>query len=494
MTLETLCPPRFGTQRRPERETLGPAVGEVARLLGKPFMPWQQYVADVILEIDPRTGRLAYSQFGLTVPRQSGKSVFILAKSVHRASATRFFGRRQNIVYTAQTRKDARKKWEDDYAADIDGSRVFKKKIAVHKGNGNEHFSFTNGSRFGIESATEKSGHGGTLDEAYIDEAFAQIDARLEQAFRPAMITRPNKQLGWISTAGWTDASAYLQAKVKLGRAAVLANSGHGLAYFEWSAPDDTTDADCGDPDVWRACMPALGHVREDGSGITEESIADEYATMELPDFKRAYLNMWVPKPVEAVESVIDPNLWAARLDLKSQIVSAPTFALDVSPSQSWAAIAVAGLREDSKAHIEITSSQGVVDHRAGIDWIVPRFVQLKERWPGLRVVIAAGSAAESLVPALLKAGLEMAEPIKGGEIAAACGLFYGLDFWHIGQTELTTALAAARKNVEDGEQGWRWGRKKSAGDITALYAATLALWAAIAASNTDMDPAMNVW
>jgi len=455
--------------------------------LGKPFMPWQQAVADVILEIDPKTGRLAYSQFGLTVPRQSGKSVFILAKSVHRASATRFFGRRQNIVYTAQTRKDARKKWEDDYAADIEGSRVFKSKIAIHKGNGNEHFSFPNASRFGIESATEKSGHGGTLDEAYIDEAFSQIDARLEQAFRPAMITRPNKQLGWISTAGWTDASAYLQAKVKLGRAAVLANSGHGLAYFEWSAPDD---ADPGDPDVWRACMPALGRVREDGSGITVESIAAEFDDMELPDFKRAYLNMWVPKPVEAVEAAVPPEMWAQCLDRDSQIASTPVFVLDVSPSQSWSAIGAAGIREDGLPHVEITASDAVgTDHLPGADWVVPRFVQLAERWPGLKVVIAAGGAAESLVPALTKAGIEV-DPVKGGDIAAACGLIYRLattaGMRHRGQRELTDALAAARKNVEDGEQGWRWGRKKSAADITCLYVATLGLW--VATQNVDYD------
>ena len=48
----------------------------------------------------------------------------------------------------------------------------------------------------------------------------------------------------------------------------------------------------------------------------------------------------------------------------------------------------------------------------------------------------------------------------------------------HIGQSELTDALAGARKNVDDGETAWRWGRRKSSADITPLYAATVALWA----------------
>jgi hypothetical protein len=112
-------------------------------------------------------------------------------------------------------------------------------KEGVHKGNGNEHIRFANGSRFGIEANTEKAGHGSTLDEAYIDEAFAQVDNRLEQAFGPAMITRANKQLGVISTAGWSDNSPYLLDKVQVGRRLAEQDVRKGTAYFEWSAPDD---------------------------------------------------------------------------------------------------------------------------------------------------------------------------------------------------------------------------------------------------------------
>jgi len=448
-------------------------------------MPWQQEVADVIGEIDPATGRLAYSQFGLTVPRQSGKSVLVLAKAVHRASATKFFGRRQRIVYTAQTRKAAREKWEEDFAADLEASRAFTSRFVTHKGNGNEHFRFTNGSRFGIEANTDKAGHGPTLDEAYIDEAFAQVDARLEQAFRPAMITRANKQLGWISTAGWSDASPYLQAKVKAGREAVMADRRRGLAYFEWSAPED---ADPADPAVWQACMPAMGIT------VTQEAVADEFESMDLADFKRAYLNIWVPKPVEVPNSTVPHELWEACGDGASEITGALSFALDVSPSQSWSAIAVAGPRGDSLPHVEVTSANDgtVVDHRPGTEWVIPRLVQLGEHWPGMKVTIAAGSAAQSLVPALTKAGVEL-DVVKGEDITAACGLFYNLattgGLRHRGQSELTTALAGARKNIEDGEGGWRWGRRKSSLDISPLYAATLALWACVA--SPEIEPSI---
>ena len=203
-------------------------------------MPWQQLVADVVMEIDPASGRLAYPEFGLEVPRQSGKSTFVEAKGAHRCTATGFFGPRQHLVYTAQTRQKAREKWEEDYAADLESSAAFKHRVTVSKANGNEHIRFVNGSRWGLEAATEKAGHGSTIDEAHLDEAFAHQDFRLEQAFGPAMITRALKQLGWISTAGWLGGSPYLEAKTETGRRAVLEGRRTGLAYFEWSAPRRT--------------------------------------------------------------------------------------------------------------------------------------------------------------------------------------------------------------------------------------------------------------
>jgi hypothetical protein len=46
----------------------------------------------------------------------------------------------------------------------------------------------------------------------------------------------------------------------------------------------------------------------------------------------------------------------------------------------------------------------------------------------------------------------------------------------HLGQPALSVALSAARKRkVGD---GWAWNRATSSDDITALVAATLALWA----------------
>jgi phage terminase large subunit-like protein len=139
-------------------------------------MPWQQDVVDVAMELDPETGRPVYREVILTVPRQSGKTTLILAMAVHRALG---FGRRQTIRYAAQTRNDARQKWEDDHVVTLENS-VFRKLFRTRKTNGNEAILWRNGSQHGIVANTEKSGHGSTLDLGFIDEAFAQVDHRME--------------------------------------------------------------------------------------------------------------------------------------------------------------------------------------------------------------------------------------------------------------------------------------------------------------------------
>ena len=78
-------------------------------------MPWQRHVADVVMELLP-DGTLCYDRVVVTVPRQAGKSTLLLAILTHRCQADLPGGRldvgpqKQTVVYTAQTRNDARKK------------------------------------------------------------------------------------------------------------------------------------------------------------------------------------------------------------------------------------------------------------------------------------------------------------------------------------------------------------------------------------------------
>lgn len=475
-TLTTNCRPRYATKRSPERASLGPAVGMVAALLGKPLMQWQQDAADVILEIDPETGELAYDEWILTVPRQSGKSTFILAKSTHRASATKFFGPRQHIVYTAQTRQKAKEKWLEDYVTDLEHSRTFKNKITVYRGGGSEHTRFANGSRFGIEANTEKAGHGGTLDEAYVDEAFAQVDNRLEQAFGPAMITRKNKQLGIISTAGWSDASPYLLAKVQMGRRLVEDDVRKGTCYIEYSAPDD---ADPADESVWYSCMPAL-HRPECEPGckahtIKIAAIRSEFEKAKrsgkLSDFCRAYLNQWKPKPREAEETAVGD--WASCLASLDEMPTPVAIGVAASRDLSMASIGAAGVLADGRSVVWASH------YEPGVDWLQAEVLRIQRERDCLVVVDEKGPIGHLIDP-FRKAGINVTVA-KLNDYIEACALLTNRvstkKVVHRGDSDLDDAVVGARwREVLDRRV---FGRKVSVSDVSVLEAVTFALWGA---------------
>ncbi|WP_204044268.1 terminase large subunit domain-containing protein [Acrocarpospora phusangensis] len=434
-------------------------VGELAAALGTPLMPWQQAVADIALEYDPVTGLLVYREVVLTVPRQSGKTTLLLAAMVHRAIG---FGTRQRILYTAQNRISARKKWEDEHVATLQNSKEFRKLFKVRKQLGQEAIIWNNGSTHGIESNTEKAGHGETLDMGVVDEAFAQEDDRLEQAFKPAMITRPQPQLWVLSTAG-NSKSTYLRGKVDTGRLQVSEGLDEGVCYFEWSAPPD---ADPGDPATWWACMPALGHT------VAEEAVATFFHSMKLTEFRRAFLNQW-PDDSPDEWLVVPQSVWSEFVDEDSDATDPLVFSADVTPDRTMGSIVLAGRRSDGLVHAE------VVDSRRGTGWMVERLVELNERWKPACIVIDERGPASSLIPGLEAAGITVVKPFVR-EITTATAFLYDAltdtkKLRHLDQPELNSALAGAVKRPLAG--GWAWARTNPSVDISPLIALTNAVW-----------------
>jgi hypothetical protein len=430
-------------------------------------MPWQRYVADVALEIDPKTGRLAYREVVLTVPRQSGKTTLLLALMVQRALG---FQTRQRILYTAQTRGAARLKWEEEHVNALKAS-TFKNDFTVRLQLGHEAIKWNNGSRHGVVPSTATAGHGETLDLGVIDEAFAQVDNRLEQAFKPAMITRPQPQLWIVSTAG-TKKSVYLRAKVDAGRERCAADVRHSVAYFEWSAPDD---ADPNDEEIWWSCMPALGHT------INPAAIRADKESMDLADFRRAYLNQW-PDAAPDRWTAMPEQMWRDAIREEGILTGRVAFGLDATPNGSHGAIGTWGKNQFGQDQLELT------DHSAGTGWMVERALQLAVKWQPKSFVIDAkgpiGSKINDLkkgIDKLVKSGLlDRNIPVVTpniGEICHACGWFYDSVRYsrmvHLGDKSMAYALAGADKRMIG--DSWAWSRKSTDEDISPLYAGTLA-------------------
>jgi hypothetical protein len=416
-------------------------------------MPWQQLVADVAGEHD-ELGVPYYREIRVGVPRQQGKSTLLFAEGTDRCLA---FERPQRVLYSAQDRNHAREKWIEE--VEVLERSPLRRLFRVRRSNGSERIAWRTGSVMGITASGDKSGHGFTLDMAIIDEAFAQVDDRLVQGFRPAMVTRRDAQLWIVSTAG-TEESVFLRERVEDGRLRVEADERAGVAYFEWSAPDDMAP---GDRETWRAAMPALGLT------IDEETVASDYATMDEGEFSRAYLNRWSPRgvPVFALAQ------WIACLDPSSSTPGPLAFGIDVAPDRSSATIAAAGGRPDGRVHVEI------VERRADTDWIPGRVRELVQRWRPGAVAVDPAAPAGSLLPVLTASSVPLAL-CTGRSYGQACGAFYDDvttgRLAHRGQPALDDAvIGARRRNLGD---AWAWARSADAADPAPLIAATLARWA----------------
>jgi hypothetical protein len=495
------CPPRFGTPRDLTRKTIGGRWAKIAKALGMPMMPWQRRVADVAGEIDPETGGLYYREVVITVPRQSGKTSLILPVAVDRGIVPWPQGR-QRSLYAAQTRNDSRKKLvEEQYEilGDSPLSRFFRGEPRTAAGS--EGITWRNGSRHGLMATKKTSGHGRTLDLAILDEFFAQIDDRLEQAVRPAMITRGAAQLWVVSTAGDTT-SFPLKAKVDRGRERALAGQHGRIAYFEWSVDDD---ADADDPATWWSCMPALGHT------VTEAAVlAEREGDMPDDQFRRAYLNQW--RDGLSAQQAIPAEDWKACADGGGQVLedgtvstgAAPdgkvTFAFHVSADSSAASIAVAGRTAAGNP------TANVIDHRPGTSWVVPRLVELHQRWSPLATAFNPVSQTGALLNEAIAAKIEPLIAAQARDYAAACGALYNAAtaqpsdggvllppvFRHRDQGVLNAALAGAgKRRLGD---AWAWEERGTTVDISPLIAVTLASWAHDREATNDYDLLQSFW
>lgn len=401
-------------------------------------MPWQQHVADVALEVDPLTGLLAYRRVVLTVPRQSGKTTLMLAAFLHRALG---MGSPQVSAYAAQNGLDARMRLQREWDKTLKRSAALAGTYDTSWATGAEALLFHNGSRLQVVAGTEKSGHGQTLDLAMVDEAFAQRDGRLEQALGPAMVTRPEPQLWFISTAG-SPSDTWFRDKVERGRE--NADGGHGLAFFEWSAPED---AEINDRQAWRACMPALGHT------ISEAVVASECLGMAPDEFRRAYLNQWVDRGSDGAWA---SDAWAALADPQAERGHRPSFAVASAPDASWAAVAVAWKRPDGATQVMIA------DYRNGTSWVAGRVAELQAQWGGTAVVDTASRA-------LLPDAPHPSEPVAHNALRDAVE---GGSVRHGNQKELNFAVRHATW-VPSGDT--RKLDRKGSADISPLAAAALA-------------------
>lgn len=438
---------------------------ELAESAGLLLDPWQQFVLHHSLG-ERRDGRWSAFEVGLIVARQNGKGSVLEAREL----AGLFLFGEKLIIHTSHlfsTSLEAFRRIRTliESTPDLD-SKVNQYRQTV----GQESIELRSGARLRFMARSKGSGRGLSGDLVVLDEAYELDDAVME-ALLPTLLARPNPQL-WYTSSPVLDVEtgAPLTAMRKRGIAAEP-----GMAYFEWSVPED---ADLDDRDNWVAANPASPH------RVTMEMLGRARSSMTDAGFAREILCIWPPED-GAKWQVISRRQWNAQLATEPTTHDPVVLALDVTPDRRMSCLSIAGVRPDGDV------GSAPVVHAVGTDWVVSRTVREVLELKPCRLVINAAGAAASVIPEIV-AGLaevhcdvEVVTP-NAREEAAAYGMVHDAltrpeateerpwRLWHNGDDALTKAVAAARTR-KVGTEGttWEWTEV----DASPLKSVTHAVW-----------------
>lgn len=429
---------------------------ELAALAGLDLDPWQRTVLEDMLG-ERADGRWSAFEAGMLIPRQNGKGAVLEAREL----AGLFLFGEQLIIHSAHEFKTAVEAFRRlrallDVLDPPDGSGKRKRVKAVTTAAGNEGVELFTGQRVKFLARSRLSGRGFSGDTVILDEAQELSTAAIE-AILPTLSARPNPQVIYAGTVPTPENDAEHWTSLRdRGRA----GGDPSLAWLEWSPGEDWDDLD--DLDAWARSNPALGY------RLTEEAIARERATFTADGFARERLSIW---PSLGSGGVIPLATWAALEDRDSTADDPVVFAADVTPDRDQASVSVAGRRPDGLTHVEL------LDARPGVGWVVPRLLELIERWRPASTVLDGAGPAASLITELQTRGVE---PLVTGprDMARACGAFYDAAvndrLRHTGRPELADALGGAKTRPLG--DAWAWSRRFGTNtDITPLVAVTLA-------------------
>lgn len=480
----TQAPPaKYATARTPSNPTLGQAAARTSLALGEPFMPWQQLVADVALELDPaRPGCWRYPLVVFSVPRQAGKTT--LMRAIRTTVAT--VRRNRIILMTAQTGKDAKKQWNKLVTRATAQDSPLAPFTAVRQSQGSEALTLPNGSAISPFAPTPKSVHGDTVHMWDIDEAWAfsaDEGQALIDALDPTQITVPDRQAFLFSTQGTAD-SAWWAEYVEAGRAAT-ADPASRMAYFEWSAPTDEDGAPIEPyaPETVASFHPAVGHT---------QALPDLMDKAKGPAavWRRAYLNLQPGKDAAASASGIDLGAWGelglaehggGSLDVPAGAVVSIGYAVagDRSGASIWAAWPHE-TPQGQRTHLQLVASQ------PGAAWLPGALVELQRALAPRVIVANDGGLTRNATAEARRLGVQVTAYGVRDYTEASTGLVAAVadgDLTHDATQAIADAIEVAVLKPMGGSRGY--DERASGGPIDHLQAALVAHHAAQAATPT---------
>lgn len=442
--------------------TRGFEVIEFAELIGKPLLPWQEWLVKHALELNA-DGTYRFRTVIVLVARQNGKSDVKRTISLWRL----YVDGAKLILGVAQDVSLAREQWQMAQDTIGESPELAAELDTVRRVNGDEWFRVSAGGRYKIAAANRKAGRGLSIDELNIDELREQRNWAAWSALSKTTMARAHSQIWAMSNAGDGESVVLNQL-----REAALAERDPSIGLFEWSGEDG---CEIDDPTAWAQANPGLGYI------ITDSAIRSAMAT----DPENVFRTEVLCQRVDQLDGAVDLGAWKACSSPGSIVPKGDTplvSCFDIAPDGKHATLAAGRLASDGLVHLGVVAAWKSVEEAweklgSVLEQLKPDAVVWYPGGPG-------GAFAPILRPAkprvplpagkkpTLPGGIESIE-LNGGKVAEACQGLADLAKAHKlvqpNDPLLNAHIAGAQKlNAAD---GWRFTRR-GAGHVDAAYAA----------------------
>lgn len=452
------------------KKTVWPRVEAKGKELGLGFDWWQSQLGAVCLGYGDDGQYVAtVGGIGLSIPRQVGKTYFVLALLT--IMCVLFPG--LQVVWTAHHLRTSTKTFTS-LRGICRRAKVAPHVRSMRSANGEQQVEFMNGSTIMFGARSQGFGRGfDEIDVEVFDEAQI-LDAKALEDMIAATNQARHEHGALLFFMGTpprpTDPSEAFSAR----RAEALADEAEDAIWLEIGA-DPESDPD--DRAEWARMNPSYPK-RTPLTSILRlrKNLKDE------DSWNREGRGIWDPVRSAGVIPAAD---WLAREDEGSRVGDRLTLGVEVGPDLAWASVAVAGERADGKWHFELEDDQNT--RGRGVAWLVPHIQYLVANNPSIRgVVVDVAGPVKTLLDErpggrwFFKGTDVEATPVRVVELGSGCaqvldGIVTG---WlhHIGQPQFTAAALAAGKRALGDTGMWVWSRKLAESDITPIQAGTLAL------------------
>jgi phage terminase large subunit-like protein len=272
-------------------------------LVGQPFelMGWQMFCAGNLFGWFKRNDTYRFETAYISVPKKSGKSIFVGAVALERGF---FEGEAGAETYSiATTRDQANIVWKEAYELKRRSKDPLVQHLKVFEGRHNIHDDKTR-SKFEPLSSDRDSGDGVNPYCLVADEVHRYKDADLLNMLQESMATRRNRLTLEITTAGWNRNSICYEHDEYSQK--VLEGMVEDETWFAFICRADKEDRErWDDPEVWKKANPSWGvAIHEDRVRTVAKQAAE--LPSKLNDFLRYRLNIWT----EQAERAIDMPRW----------------------------------------------------------------------------------------------------------------------------------------------------------------------------------------